>query len=63
MQHISIEELLTNPALSAFLRTMPAIAAVLARVTGIRTGARGGKEIEWDLVDEKNREYDLSDCR
>jgi hypothetical protein len=33
---------------------VPAIATVLAGVTGIRAGAGGGEQIEWDLIDEKN---------
>jgi hypothetical protein len=46
--------LLTNPALPAFFRAVTAVVAVLAGVTGIRTGAGYGKQIERDLVDEKN---------
>jgi len=42
---------------------MPAVVAVLASITGVGTGASCGEQIERDLVDEKNREHDLSDCR
>jgi hypothetical protein len=52
--------LLTNPALPAFLCTMPAVVAVLAGMTGIRAGAGGRKDIDRNLIDEKNRQHDLS---
>jgi hypothetical protein len=57
---MTTKRLLTNTALSALLGAMPTILAVLASVAGVSACACGRKNIEWNLIDEKNRQHDLS---
>jgi hypothetical protein len=52
--------LLADAALPAFLGAVLAVFAILAGMTGV--GARAGRfeNVERNLIDEKNRQHDLS---
>jgi len=52
---------LADAAFPAFFGAVPTILAVLAGVARIGTSAGGGKNIEWNLIDEKNGQHDLSE--
>jgi len=54
------KRLLTNTTLSALFGAMPAILAVLAGVTRISASAGSRKNIDRNLIDEKNRQHNLS---
>lgn len=55
----SASSLLANAALPAFFGAVLAILAVLARVAGISARACCRQHIEWNLIDEKNRQQNL----
>jgi hypothetical protein len=55
--------LLTNAAFPAFFRAVPTILAVLAGVTRISAGAGSRKNIDRNLIDEKNGQHNLSQDR
>ena len=52
--------LFADTALPAVLRAVFAIFAVLARFAGIGTCAGSGENVEWNLIEKKNRQHDLS---
>ncbi len=58
--HYPSWKLLTNTALPAFLRAVFAVLTILASMA--RVGTRAGRcgNAEWNLIDEKNRQHDLS---
>jgi hypothetical protein len=49
----------TNTAVTAILRTVLAILTILAGFAGIGTGAGSGENVEWNLIEEENRQHDL----
>jgi hypothetical protein len=48
-------KLLTNTALTAFLCAVLAILAILAGMTRVGTCTGRRENVEWKLIDEKNR--------
>lgn len=56
-------ESLANTALPALFRAMPTISAILAGVTRVGPSASGREYVKRDLIDEKNRQHDLSQGR
>jgi len=61
VSHGTTKFLFADAALPAFLGTVLAILTILAGVARISTSARRCGSIEWNLIDEKNRQQKLRD--
>jgi hypothetical protein len=53
-------KLLTNTTLPAFFGAVLAILTILARMARVGTSAGRCGNVEWNLIEEKNRYHDLS---
>ncbi len=51
--------LFANTALPAFLGAVLAILAILAGMAGVGTGAGRSENVEWNLIDEEDRQQNL----
>jgi len=54
------QKLLTNTTLPAFFGTVLAILTILASIARVGTYAGRCGNVEWNLIEEKNRYHDLS---